>query len=160
VTLHYPCICCGHLTFDSPPGSYDICPVCFWEDDDLQLRWPDWAGGANKPSLIAAQQNYANLGAVEERLVQVVLGAGHDVPRDPHWRPINPDVDRFEPRGIQLAPWPEDRTVLYWWRTRVPGKWWMMNRFNLEGEAHRTSAVVEAEARGSAHNPDGPGQAG
>jgi hypothetical protein len=47
----YPCPCCGHVVFDEPPGSYAICPVCFWVDDPVQLRWPDWAGGANKPSL-------------------------------------------------------------------------------------------------------------
>ncbi len=54
----YPCPCCGRLVFDEPPGSYSICPVCFWEDDGVQLRWPDWAGGANKPSLIDAQRIY------------------------------------------------------------------------------------------------------
>jgi hypothetical protein len=31
-----------------PPGSYEICPVCFWDDDLVQLRWPTYAGGANK----------------------------------------------------------------------------------------------------------------
>lgn len=30
------------------PGSYEICPVCFWEDDRVQFRWPAMSGGANK----------------------------------------------------------------------------------------------------------------
>jgi Cysteine-rich CPCC len=28
----YACPCCGFLTLDER-GGYDICPVCFWEDD-------------------------------------------------------------------------------------------------------------------------------
>ena len=30
----YECPCCGFYTFDEKPnGSYDICPVCFWEEE-------------------------------------------------------------------------------------------------------------------------------
>ncbi|MDE7478291.1 MAG: hypothetical protein K2M91_10135, partial [Lachnospiraceae bacterium] len=28
----YRCLCCGCKTLDSR-AEYDICPVCFWEDD-------------------------------------------------------------------------------------------------------------------------------
>lgn len=28
----YKCLCCGYQTLDTR-GEYDICPVCFWEDD-------------------------------------------------------------------------------------------------------------------------------
>lgn len=28
----YKCPCCGYQTLDTH-GEYDICPVCFWEDD-------------------------------------------------------------------------------------------------------------------------------
>jgi len=31
--LPYSCPCCGYLTLPER-GAYDICPVCFWEDDD------------------------------------------------------------------------------------------------------------------------------
>jgi hypothetical protein len=55
----YPCPCCGYLVFEEEPGSYDICPICFWEDDLSQLRWLDSAGGANRPSLIEAQVTFA-----------------------------------------------------------------------------------------------------
>ncbi|WP_096212759.1 CPCC family cysteine-rich protein [Streptomyces sp. 2323.1] len=40
------------------PGSYEICPVCFWEDDGVQFRWATITGGANKVSLIEAQRSY------------------------------------------------------------------------------------------------------
>ena len=62
------CECCGHRTLrDLCPGSYEICPVCFWEDDLIQTRDPDFSGGANRPSLSEARRNYEMIGACEER---------------------------------------------------------------------------------------------
>ncbi|MBO0609867.1 hypothetical protein J0911_12605 [Myceligenerans salitolerans] len=55
----FPCPCCGHQVFDQLPGSYEICGICFWEDDAVQLRWPDYRGGANRPSPVHAQANDA-----------------------------------------------------------------------------------------------------
>ncbi|MFB4422198.1 CPCC family cysteine-rich protein [Streptomyces sp. QL37] len=48
----HPCPCCGHRMLDAMPGSYEICPVCCWEDDGVQFRWLTVGGGANKVSLI------------------------------------------------------------------------------------------------------------
>lgn len=32
--MKYTCPCCGYKTFDiKPPGTVDICPVCYWQDD-------------------------------------------------------------------------------------------------------------------------------
>lgn len=44
------CICpiCEKHQFDD---SYDICPVCFWENDDVQYDEPNFYGGANNLSL-------------------------------------------------------------------------------------------------------------
>ncbi|MCT2585619.1 CPCC family cysteine-rich protein [Actinophytocola gossypii] len=112
----YPCPCCGYTTFGEPPGSYEICQVCFWEDDAVQLRWPDWSGGANKPSLIDAQRAYAEHGATEFRFTGLVRRGTAPEPIDAGWRLIDLAVDDFEPRGSQAASWPDDRTTLYWWR--------------------------------------------
>ncbi|WP_078530969.1 CPCC family cysteine-rich protein [Streptomyces sp. PsTaAH-124] len=54
------------------PGSYEICPVCFWEDDGAQFRWPTIAGGANKVSLIEAQRNEQDFGACDQHGRQYV----------------------------------------------------------------------------------------
>ncbi|MFD8498067.1 CPCC family cysteine-rich protein [Amycolatopsis sp. NPDC059657] len=116
MTDRFPCPCCGHLMFDEPPGSYYICSVCFWEDDSVQLRWPDWAGGANKPSLIEAQDNYLRLGACEAQSLPRVHSARPDQPIEAEWRPINLTIDNFEAKAEQNAPWPDNLTVLYWWR--------------------------------------------
>jgi len=101
--MRYPCPCCGHLVFVEPPGSYDICNVCFWEDDNIQLRWPDYEGGANGPSLIESQQNFAAQGAMEQRFLGLVRPPAEDEPREPGWRPIDIATDSFELRGHKDA---------------------------------------------------------
>ena len=60
------CPCCGHRTLaDLCPGSYEICPVCFWEDDFAQFENPKLCGGANRVSLTQARENYVQFGACE-----------------------------------------------------------------------------------------------
>ncbi len=44
------CPVCSNFEFPEF-DSYRICPVCGWEDDDLQLKNPDYSGGANVESL-------------------------------------------------------------------------------------------------------------
>ena len=36
---------------EPPPGTYEICSICGWEDDPVQFKDPDYRGGANGPSL-------------------------------------------------------------------------------------------------------------
>ena len=55
----YKCPCCGNFTlYEKPPGTYEICEVCNWEDDELQFRNPNYAGGANALSLEDARKEY------------------------------------------------------------------------------------------------------
>ncbi len=62
----YKCPCCGYYTLPNT-GEYDICPVCFWEDDIVQEDDPDLEGGANDLSLRECRENYRKFGACEER---------------------------------------------------------------------------------------------
>jgi hypothetical protein len=39
-------------------GYMDICPVCEWQNDMVQLNHPDWEGCANKMSLNQAREAY------------------------------------------------------------------------------------------------------
>jgi hypothetical protein len=114
-----PWPCCGYLMFGEPPGSHDICRICFWEDDPIQLRFPKSAGGANKPSLMEAQRNFAEFGACEIRLLQHVRPLTPEDIRDPDWRPVDPLRDLFTAldRRDGNDDWPAERTRLYYWRS-------------------------------------------
>ena len=70
-TARYPCPCCGYLTyFHEPDGTYEICPVCRWEDDPVQSNDPDRGGGANVVSLNEARENFEKVGAKRLESVQ------------------------------------------------------------------------------------------
>ncbi len=63
----FACPCCGYPTLpERPPGTFAICEVCFWEDDEVQFRDPSYAGGANRVSLYDAWRNFAACGASAE----------------------------------------------------------------------------------------------
>ncbi|WP_328943405.1 CPCC family cysteine-rich protein [Streptomyces sp. NBC_00250] len=69
----YRCPCCGFLTLDER-GSFDICPVCFWEDDGQDDHDADQVrGGPNgRLSLTEARQNFQAMGACDERCAAFV----------------------------------------------------------------------------------------
>ena len=55
----YFCLCCGYNTLpEPPPGTFHICEICFWEDDNTD-------GGANKVTLKEAKENFKKFGASE-----------------------------------------------------------------------------------------------
>jgi hypothetical protein len=89
----FPCPCCGYLVFDQLPGSSDVCPICFWEDDVEQLAFPDLKNRSNIPSLREAQQNFTRIGAVETRFRECVCQPAEAYIRDVDWRPFDPSVD-------------------------------------------------------------------
>jgi len=73
------CHCCGFITLTTEhEGSFEICPICFWEDDLAQYEDPTYEGGANKPNLTQARANFAEFGACERAML-------------PHGRPARPE---------------------------------------------------------------------
>lgn len=77
--MKYKCPCCHYYTFDEPVGdTYDICPICFWEDDGWQLENPDEAGGANNVSLKQARINFQQFGASESAMKKYVRAASYE----------------------------------------------------------------------------------
>ena len=54
------------MTLDHEPSKYEICPVCFWEDDPSQGEDVFFETGANNDmSLLEARINFTNFGAWE-----------------------------------------------------------------------------------------------
>jgi len=68
------CEVCGYLTMDAHKrGVGGICPVCFWEDDELHKNPDEPCDGANGGlSINQAKANYRKYDAVEKRLVKHV----------------------------------------------------------------------------------------
>ena len=61
--MKYKCPCCGYFTLEEAKGKYEICPVCFWEDDPKQAKDEEYEGGANRVSLKQARENFKLYGA-------------------------------------------------------------------------------------------------
>ncbi|MEK5248830.1 CPCC family cysteine-rich protein [Bacillus sp. FSL R9-9530] len=86
--MKYTCPCCRYKTLEEPPGTYEICNICYWEDDSVRFNDHDFEGGANEPSLRQAQRNFIAFGACEECFVESVRKATSEDVRDASWREI------------------------------------------------------------------------
>jgi hypothetical protein len=117
----FPCPVCGYRVFARQPGSSEKCPICRWEDDLAQLRFPRLPGSANHVSLEDAQHNYAEIGSAERRNRAEARAPIEGEVRDQGWRPLDAARDNVEEpqRGIDYGDtYPlADTTVLYYWRS-------------------------------------------
>jgi len=85
----YTCPCCGYKTLSQePPGTFDICLICGWEDDNVQFKDPEYKGGANKVSLHEAQKNFIKFGASDERSRELIRKPISEFEKDPKWVPL------------------------------------------------------------------------
>ncbi len=84
------CPCCGYRTMDSD-GNYDICRICFWEDDPVQKE-DIYAIGANAIPLIEAQSNYSKYGACEKQFVKNVRKPTDEDKKGPNWKRLNDPI--------------------------------------------------------------------
>ena len=94
-----PCPACGFMTV--PEGSYgtfNICEVCGWEDDALQLANPGCGGGANGASMVETQVAALALYPLGETEAGGFL-------RDRAWRPLNREEIAIAERERAERPW-------------------------------------------------------
>ena len=112
--MSLPCPACGFLTIaEDAYGTFEICEVCGWEDDALQLANPACGGGANRESLIEAQRRV---------LADRPLGSpGVDgIVRDRSWRPLDANAVATAIRERDAGAWANaaisDPRQAYWRR--------------------------------------------
>lgn len=110
---------CGYRTLFER-GGFEICPVCFWEDDvDAQVD----RGGPNRGTLWQARTNYLKLAVSEERAKErvrsVVVWCSGGVPRIRCARLAL----RFDRRTSLALAALDDCARRYWdaWDLRRPG---------------------------------------
>jgi hypothetical protein len=88
-SIEYPCPSCGFYTISRDYfGTFDICPICDWEDDNVQLANPACGGGANQKSLIESQQDIL-------KVVPLHIKNYEGYVRAERWRPLNENEIRL-----------------------------------------------------------------
>ncbi len=70
----HQCPCCDHYSLRRR-GEYEICRVCFWEDDGNDLDQLDVHSGPNHMPLRTARANFAEFGACDQAMLKNVLPA-------------------------------------------------------------------------------------
>ena len=81
--MNLACPACGFLTIDDEAyGTYGICSVCGWEDDQVQLANPCSDGGANSESLYQYQLKVL-------REIPLDIKERSEIVRCANWRPLN-----------------------------------------------------------------------
>lgn len=63
IPVFLACPCCGYATLETR-GEFEICPICFWEDDgqdDVDAHHE--RGGPNRHSLAAGRKSFLLTGA-------------------------------------------------------------------------------------------------
>ena len=87
--MKYTCFVCGYRTLDSR-CDWDICPICYWEDDVILAGDVDKISPANGDMRLSeAQANFILDGACSPEHLSVVRRPLLEEERDPNWRPLD-----------------------------------------------------------------------
>lgn len=84
----YFCPCCGYrVLYEQPPGTYLVCPICFWEDvgDTWELR--------------RSQLNFISFGACNLQWLSQVRCPTEQDERDPNWQLLD---EKIKVDGAQI----------------------------------------------------------
>lgn len=85
----HPCPCCGYRTLPGR-GDYDLCPVCWWEDDGVE---PWEVSGPNGQTLVHAQHEFLTDDRPYRQREGKVRAPRKKEARDPDWQPLERTPD-------------------------------------------------------------------
>lgn len=118
------CPCCGYISLRDR-GGFDICVMCFWEDDgnENSVYWREVPSGPNSVSLRDAQKNFLGYGACDEHALECVKNYRYEqrgLQKDPNFT-LLPEVDLtgMEPYRDMTNP----RTVIINDQPELVGEW-------------------------------------
>jgi len=66
------CPCCDYYTLPAQ-GEFEICPICFWEDDGQDVQNLEDISGPNHITLQEARQNFQAFGACDRSMLRNVI---------------------------------------------------------------------------------------
>jgi Cysteine-rich CPCC len=68
----FQCPCCDFFTL-AARADWDICLICFWEDDGNDIDRPDSVSSCNYMTLREGRRNFLKVGACDLKMVPNVL---------------------------------------------------------------------------------------
>lgn len=95
----HPCPCCGYRTLPGR-GDYDLCPVCWWEDEGVE---PWEFSGPNGQTLAHAQHEYLSDERPYRQREGKVRAPRKKEARDPNWQPIERTLEMVARADRALA---------------------------------------------------------
>lgn len=91
----YPCPCCGYRTLPAL-DAYDLCPVCFWEDDGMHSEDSASLDGPNGMTLTEGQRLFLRYGSSALHCLGHVRAPRPGEERALDWTPVPRPADEDE----------------------------------------------------------------
>ena len=70
----YQCPCCDYYSLTARAG-FEVCPICYWEDDGQDMDQLDVVSGPNHITLRQGRFNFERIGACDQTAVSLVADA-------------------------------------------------------------------------------------
>jgi hypothetical protein len=70
----FQCVCCDYYTVVDR-HSFEVCQVCYWEDDGSTMAQLDQESRSNHMTLRAARKSFEAIGAIDQSAVSLVASA-------------------------------------------------------------------------------------
>jgi Cysteine-rich CPCC len=107
----HPCPACGYYMFSALNEQSEICLICGWQNDLVDLQEMYHPMGPNDVSLEEAQKNFKEIGAKAPKSLGHVRPPTKEDMRDPKWRPL----DRAKDTRREINTNSQTPEEIYYW---------------------------------------------